>query len=81
MRNVNNLQQDEESSPFYTAPAPQGLDSMQMEVPAPKSHPIASLVNLIFKILALVTYLFASFVFVTAPFVVPFIIRFVLFIN
>lgn len=62
-----------QDSTFYTPNAPQGAEPMQVEIKAP-SHPIVVFFHLLFKILALVTYLIGSLVIKgDNKFVLPFI--------
>lgn len=49
------------------------VETFQVERPPPPSHPIALIFHILFKLLALLTYLFASYLF-QQSFVVPFII-------
>jgi len=50
------------------------VESFQVERPPPPSHPIVLVFHILFKVLALTTYLFGDLLFSSAPFVIPFII-------
>jgi len=59
---------NEENNSFSTP-----VESFQVEKPPPPSHPIALMFHILFKLLALATYLFGALAF-PSSFVIPFII-------